>query len=168
MLVKGHSSVADSQRNSFDLRLQLFTAMALSLGYGTAQGILTHSMLISTYGQLSVFWAFIEACLVVFFYVPSHVMTGNLIGLQLGRRNVLNENLPLPVILSWPILFRTACLYQYLILSMRDFFWSWIVILISLLVAFGSYIRHVQKKLPEDYLDAAGFNALLGYVQLQD
>jgi hypothetical protein len=151
-----------------DLSRYLFTAMALSLGYGTYQGIAASAFLSKESTNLLL--PLIISLIVAALYIPSHVMTGYLIALQLGRRVVLNETIPSLVIVLWPVLFRTTFLFQFLFWAMESShpLAGWILTSLALTVGFCIYIRYVKKKLPREYLDSAGYNAVLGYIPIVD
>eukprot|EP00474_Spongospora_subterranea_P002978 CRZ03436.1 hypothetical protein [Spongospora subterranea] len=150
------------------LRNSLFMATSFSLGYSTYQGLATSALL--SQESVTIWIPLLISVLVALLYIPSHVMSGYLIGLQLSRRTVLNENIHAIVILTTPILFRTCFLFQL-------FFWAgkqehrflgWVVTSVLISVVFAYYIRHIKKKLPIEYLESAGYSTLLGYIPIVD
>lgn len=162
------ASVEIRQMQYLDLSRCLFTAMAFSLGYGTYQG-LSMSLLLD-YSSAGLVTPIVIGIVIAALYIPSHCMTGYLIGLQLGRKTVLHENLPAAAIVLWPVLFRSTFLFQFLFWAgtNRHPLLAWAVTSIVLTSAFVLYICHVKNKLPRDYLDNAGYNVVLGYIPIVD
>ncbi|CEO98929.1 hypothetical protein PBRA_007043 [Plasmodiophora brassicae] len=162
----GSESEQEAAIRLSDLRHCLFSSMAISLGYGTYQGLVT-SALLSSRAQTMVL-PLVISTLIAFLYIPFHVMTGYLIGLQLGRRAALNENVHSAFVII-PIVFRTLFLFQFFYwATSRHPFLLWFISSAAIIVSFAYYIRSIKKRLPAEFLQSAGYNQLIGYIPIVD
>ncbi|SPQ93000.1 unnamed protein product (mitochondrion) [Plasmodiophora brassicae] len=143
----GSESEQEAAIRLSDLRHCLFSSMAISLGYGTYQGLVT-SALLSSRAQTMVL-PLVISTLIAFLYIPFHVMTGAFVII--------------------PIVFRTLFLFQFFYwATSRHPFLLWFISSAAIIVSFAYYIRSIKKRLPAEFLQSAGYNQLIGYIPIVD
>lgn len=104
----------------------LLYAVASALGFSTMENIgyvLTGAL--NKGGDDSALGVFLNTCGRAFISTPLHVMTGYLIGLQVVRRDVFGESLPLWRVMGWSVFFHgTFDFGLFVIMVLQKQLWS--------------------------------------------